>query len=683
VKRRISGHGQLLGVGPFEGYARARLSAIVKSLSRCWRQADCEWKPDRFVRILAFDMSTIDEILDIVRQRQQAGQFSQSEQLLREAVETYPDCPDFHLQLGDVLRLQDKLAEAVESLQHGIRLRPESALAHVSLGKTFARLNRAEAAVDCFRHALRLDARNVEALSGLAIALAESGRTNEAVDLFRRVLEVQPESSSAHHNLGVCLAQSNRHDEAIARFEHALRLDPDYLECEFNLANTLSDMARYEAAVSHFEKVLARRPDHVDALINYGNALTELARPRESAVYLRHATRLNPNQPMAFNNLGLALADMGRFAEAESAYEQSLTINPRQSDVLTNLGSVLKEQGRLKEAIACYQLALWFEPDAATTHWNRALAWLQMGDYERGWPEYEWRWKRKRAPKRAFREPLWDGSSLEGRTILLTAEQGLGDMLQFIRYAPMVKERGGTVVLACPAIMLPILSRCKGIDRFVSEGQPFPPFNVQAPLMSLPSIFKTTLPSVPACVPYVFCDPALVDRWRRELSRWHAFKVGIAWQGNPYHRWDHHRSTGLAPFAVLARVEGVQYFSLQRVHGLGELDSNVTRLPVETFGADFDVADGAFMDTMAVMSQLDLVITPDTALAHLAGALGVPVWVPLSAIADWRWMVDREDSPWYPTMRLFRQTELGNWPAVFEKIATELERFSKQPMAVK
>jgi hypothetical protein len=295
-----------------------------------------------------------------------------------------------------------------------------------------------------------------------------------------------------------------------------------------------------------------------------------------------------------------------------------------------------------------------------------------MGDYERGWPEYEWRWKHKRAPKRAFHEPLWDGSDLHGRTILLTAEQGLGDMLQFIRYAPMVKDRGGTVVLACPAIMLPVLSRCRGIDRFVSEGEPLPAFDVQAPLMSLPAIFKTTLATIPACVPYVFCDPGLVERWQRELSRWDVFKVGIAWQGNPFHRWGHHRSFGLAPLASLARLDGVRLFSLQRVHGLNELEVSVSQLPIETFGPEFDVSSGAFMDTMAVMRQLDLVVTPDTALAHLAGALGVPVWIPLSVIADWRWMVGRSDSPWYPTMRLFRQTELGNWLPVFEQIVAEL-----------
>jgi hypothetical protein len=251
-------------------------------------------------------------------------------------------------------------------------------------------------------------------------------------------------------------------------------------------------------------------------------------------------------------------------------------------------------------------------------------------------------------------------------------EQGLGDTLQFIRYAPLVKERGGTVLVECPASLIPLLSSCAGIDRSVPEGSALPDFQVHVPLMSLPRIFGTTLATIPSNVPYLNADERLVESWREKLRSITEFKIGIAWQGNPNHKWDRHRSIPLAQFAPLARLPGVRLVSLQKVHGTEQLKDG--HFPILDLGPDLDGSNGAFMDTAAVMKNLDLVVTTDTAIAHLAGALGVPVWVALSRIADWRWMFEREDSPWYPTMRLFRQSELGNWKPVFERMAGEVEK---------
>jgi hypothetical protein len=257
-------------------------------------------------------------------------------------------------------------------------------------------------------------------------------------------------------------------------------------------------------------------------------------------------------------------------------------------------------------------------------------------------------------------------------------EQGLGDMLQFLRYAPLVKRRGGTVLVECPGFLIPLFSRCPGIDRLIAEGAERPAFDIHVPLLSLPRLLGTTLATIPAEVPYLFADPDLVEHWGRKLNTIQGFKIGIVWQGNPHHGWDRHRSFPLAQLAPLAQVDGVQLFSLQKGAGVEQLRARAGRFPVIELATELDATGGGFMETAAIMKNLDLVITCDTATAHLAGALGVPVWVALAAIVDWRWMFQRDDSPWYPTLRLFRQTELGNWPPVFERMADEVRKRLQQ-----
>ena len=319
--------------------------------------------------------------------------------------------------------------------------------------------------------------------------------------------------------------------------------------------------------------------------------------------------------------------------------------------------------------------------------------WLTRGDFERGWPSYEWRWNQPDSIGRSFTQPFWDGSPLGGRTILLHAELGLGDTIQFIRYVPLVKERGGSVIVECQSALMKLIASAAGIDQLVARGLPLPPFKVQAPLLSLPRIFKTTLDAIPAEVPYLHPDAALVDYWRRELRTSDktpadlgpSFKIGIAWQGNPKYGHDQQRSIAFTHFARLAGVNGIQLISLQKGFGSeqlqcshhasrddGESAKPSTTAKVIDLGRRLDETSGAFMDTAAVMVNLDLVITSDTAVAHLAGALGVRVWVALPFIPDWRWLLERQDSPWYPTMRLFRQRRLGDWADVFHRIALEL-----------
>jgi hypothetical protein len=295
-----------------------------------------------------------------------------------------------------------------------------------------------------------------------------------------------------------------------------------------------------------------------------------------------------------------------------------------------------------------------------------------MGDFEQGWPEYAWRLKTQELALPPIPQPLWDGSRLNGKTILLHAEQGLGDTIHFIRYAPLVKEQGGQVVVVCPSQLTPLLASSPGIDRLVATGMLLPPFDVHAPLLSLPGIFRTNAATIPASVPYIFADPSLVQHWHHELSATPGYKVGIAWKGSSRHKKDRERSVSLEALAPLAAVPEINLFSLQVGPGREELAALGDRFRVTDLGGRFDPE--SLADAAAAIQSLDLIVTVDSALAHVAGALGTPVWVAVPFSPDWRWQLEREDSPWYPTLRLFRQRLPGQWPEVFERIAVELRK---------
>jgi tetratricopeptide (TPR) repeat protein len=514
-------------------------------------------------------------------------------------------------------------------------------------------------------------AEQIEAVVARGVALARDGRRQDAIPLFRRVLTLRPDETRVHYNLGVALAEEKNYTEALTSFQAAVHCQPDCSDAHYGLGNVLGELDRDEEAVAAYHQAIALQPDHAASLHNLGAALTRLRRGGEALVFLEQAVRLRPDCSDAHNSLGLAHREKGDYASAEASFKRALHLNPRNVDAHTNLGSVFKELGRLEEALACYTLALALDPGNATTHWNRSLAWLQMGNFQQGWTEYEWRWKRKRARPAPYAQPLWDGSPLRGRTILLHAEQGLGDMLQFVRFVPLVKELGGVVVVAAPLPVIEVLATCRGVDRTLTENQALPPFDVHAPFMSLPRLLGTTLATLPADVPYLAADPAKLERWRLRLRDVPGFKVGITWQGNPRHEWDRYRSFPLTLLEPIARIDGVTLVGLQKGSTSAQIGLIKARFPVIDLGAE--LAD--FSETAAIVKHLDLVICCDTSVAHLAGALAVPVWVALSTIVDWRWLRGRVDNPWYPTMRLFQQKRLGNWKPVFQRMARELVPF--------
>src|SRR5271166_4126010 len=599
------------------------------------------------------------------------GRLDEAVTCYQQALRLKPDYPDAHNNLGIVLEKQDKLDEAMARYQQALRLKPDYPDAHNNLGIVLEKQDKLDEAMARYQQALRLKPNYPEAHYNLGIVLARQGRLDEAVASYQQALRLKPNYPEAHNNLGTVLARQGRLDEAIASYQQALRLKPADPEAHNNLGLVLAKQDKLDEAVASYQQALRLKPNYPEAHSNLGNALQEQGRLDEAVASCQQALRLKPDSAEAHHNLGIVLAKQDKLDEAVASFQQTLRLKPDYPEAHNNLGIVLARQGRLDEAVACYQQALHLKPDYPEAHWNRSLAWLLMGRFEQGWPGYEWRWKCKEfGSLPPFHPPLWDGSPLDGRTILVHAEQGLGDTLQFIRYAPLVHQRGGRVILVCQPLLIGLLTRSPGVERLVAQGEALPEYDVHVPLMSLPGLLGTTLESVPADVPYLDAEPQLVEAWRHRLGSYPGFKVGIVWQGNPKFRLDRLRSIPLAQFAPLARVPGVHLFSLQKGPGAEQLAAVTDRFPVTDLGRRLD----DFMDTAAVLKNLDLVISVDTAIAHLAGALGIPVWVALPFVPDWRWLMDREDSPWYPSMRLFRQTRPGQWEDVFQRIAEALQR---------
>jgi Tfp pilus assembly protein PilF len=435
---------------------------------------------------------------------------------------------------------------------------------------------------------------------------------------------------------------------------------PDDVVVLHNRGITFQELRRFEDALASYELALAARPDYAEALNSRGITLYKLRRFEDALASYGQALAVRPGYAEALNNRGNTLRELRRFEDALASYEQALVVWPDYADALNNRGIILHELKRFEDALASYERALAARPGYAEAHFNLALLQLLLGDFENGWREYEWRWHvTEYAPER-LAKPDWTG----GPTILLYAEQGLGDTLQFLRYCPLVARLGGRVILRVQPALVRLAASVEGASQVIAVGAALPEFDLCRPLLSLPGRFGTKLESIPAEIPYLSADAALVERWGRDIAGTPGLKVGLTWAGNPTHKNDRNRSIRLERLRPLLDLPGVSWFSLQ----IGERSGDIARLPAGSI-TDLSARLEDFAETAAVMAHLDLVVTVDTAIAHLAGALGRKAWVLLPFSADWRWLLDREDSPWYPTARLFRQREPGGWDDVIRRVA--------------
>jgi Flp pilus assembly protein TadD len=426
-----------------------------------------------------------------------------------------------------------------------------------------------------------------------------------------------------------------------------------------NQGSALYQRRQFAEAGGCYRRALDLNPKDADAHYNLGNVLVQQENLAEAITCFRQAVRLDPNHAAAHFNLGNAYADKGLLDRAVESYRRCLQVNPNHAEAHNNLGNALQVLGQMTEAGICYEEALWLNPRFALAQLNRGHWRLLQGHFESGWSDYEQRWAAFGQSPRHLEQPRWDGSPLEGKTILVWAEQGLGDTLQFVRYLPLVKQKGGNVVLECQAALLNILTGISGADHVVATDSPLPPYDVQIPLLSVPGLFGTRTDTIPAGVPYIPLGRAARRNAGNRIPR----TIGIVWQGSMNQKADR-RSLPLAQFEPLAKLVGVQQVSLQVRPGAKQIEE--VSFPIADWGSTFNPA--SLIDLATALLKVDLVVTVDTAAAHLAGALGVPVWTLLSFGSDWRWLLHRADCPWYPTMRLFRQTKLGDWCEVIERV---------------
>ncbi|SMF43651.1 Tetratricopeptide (TPR) repeat [Azospirillum oryzae] len=512
---------------------------------------------------------------------------------------------------------------------------------------------------------------NIQQAFATALGFQQSGQAGEADRLYGEIVAADPQFAPAVNNLGLLRADAGRDWEAVALFRRALSLTPHSLNGWINLGALLVRLGRPEEGVRAYRAAIRLKSDQPALLNELGVQLERLKRPEEACDAFGRAVVLAPDDAEIANNHGAMLRMDHRVDEAAARFRRAIVLDPRYAGAYSNLGSAVKDKGIFWEALLAFRRATRLDPDFAGAHWNESLVRLLLGDFVKGWRGYEWRWKHGRlpSPQRSFERPRWDGSPLKGRRLLVYWEQGFGDVLQFVRYLPLLAQAAGgqPVYLECQRALLPVLRSLPGTIA-VETGGPLPDFDVQIPVLSLPALFGTRLETVPSRVPYLSAEPDLAARWGERLAGLSGLKVGIVWAGSPTHGNDRNRSIGLAPFARLASIPGVSLVSIQKGPTEGQAADPPGGFPLLNLSPDIK----DFADTAAIIAGLDLVVCVDTSVAHLAGALGVPVWVMVPFAPDWRWMLDRDDSPWYPTMRLFRQDRPGSWDDAMDRLERAL-----------
>ena len=525
-----------------------------------------------------------------------------------------------------------------------------------------------------FRAAVERQPDLAQAYNNLGVALEMQGKAAEAAQAYRQAIAAHPNYVEAYHNLGVACTRMRQYQTAVDCCRRAISLRPDYVDAYNGLGVALQHLDQFSEAADCFRRVAAARPDFAPAHSNLAAVLQKLGEVEAAIVHLQRAIELEPANVAAHVNLGLALKQQKKSSSAEQALQRALQLDPSCSEAHVNLGSLLECQTRSAEAEQSFSRALALDPQCAEAHIGLALSLMRRGDFIASRDHYRWRDHFEDLPKLTFAMPEWEGSPLAGRRILLREDQGAGDTIQFVRFAQQLAEDGGRVIVQTRERLMNLLRTCPGVHQVISLTDPLPECDVYALLSDLGGLTKMTMETLPAHVPYLSGDPNCAESWRAEWQDTSKLKVGINWQGDPRNKGDTERSISLSHFASLVDVPGVQLFSVQFGHGREQL----SQIPEGKQICDLGDRLGDFYQTAGLMQNLDLLITCDSSPAHLAGALGVPVWVALAQVSDWRWFHDRAYSPWYPSMRLFSQRAFGQWSDVFERIHASLAAVAAQ-----
>jgi len=615
---------------------RVLIETALQAAIAAHRSGNLTEAESRYRFVLTLDGRRFDAVHMLGIVQAQCGNLGEAERLLDDALTICPDHADACFNRGNVQLRRRSFEAALSSYDRAIALKPDHSGAHINRG----------------------------------VALFELGRFARALGSYDQALALKVDNAEVHSNRGNALSKLGRFEEALASHDRAIAINPDYADAYSNRGTVLLDLGQGTAALASHDRAIVLRPNNAEAHFHRGVALTVLGQWEAAVASYGQAIALKPDYADAIGNRGHALMHLRQFEAALASFERLIALKPDFADAHYSRGTVSFILERIDDALASFERAIALKPDFAVARSNAGLLHLLQGDFARGWDGAEWRWSSKDVIRRDFSQPLWSGDAdLAGKTILLHGEQGLGDVLQFCRYVPMVAQKGARIILEVQTVLKELMTSVDGHPQVVGAGEPLPDFECHCPLLSLPRAFKTRLESVPAAVPYLSSAQSHREKWKARMPVSKSPRVGLVWAGNPKHGNDHNRSIGLPAMQPLLAHPRAQFFSLQRELREGDADLLRRHPTLMHVGGDLET----FADTAAVVSMLDLVISVDTSVVHLAGALGRPVWILLPVVPDWRWLLDREDSPWYPTARLFRRTRSDDdWSRVLADVAREL-----------
>ena len=659
---------------PIRMHPNAQLTNLIKEGFELHRQGNLTEAKDFYQQALGIDPNCFEALQLLGALLVKTQHYLNAIEILSQALLVDSSSVACLINLGIALKELGHLEQALTSYNKSLSIEPNNADAHFNRGNVLKGLGLLDQALSSYRQAIFIDPKYLICYFYRGNLERELGLLEDALTSYNQAIAIKPDFGDAFINRGATLQELGRFEEALTSYVQAKTFSPNSPENYYNLGIVLKDLGRFEEAIASYDKALEIKPNHAEAYSNRGNALKDLGRFEEALASYDKALEIKPNYAEGHSNRGVALQELGILDQALASHRTAISINPNFAEAYSNQGFTLQEIGRLEDALLSYDKAISIDPNCRDAHWNKSICQLLGGDFKNGWQAYEWRWRNKDSSAikkhRNFPQPLWLGDTpLEGKTILLYAEQGLGDTIQFSRYAPLVAELGAKVLLEVQPTLAPLLKGLNGTSQVLANGEKLPQFDYQCPLLSLPLAFKTNLYNLPAPASYIKVNTAKVARWQKILGSKTLPRIGLVWSGSTTHKNDRNRSLSLEKLTRYL-PNHYEYISLQKELRAGEQQLLARHHKIRHFGHALK----DFSDTAALCELMDFIISIDTSVAHLAGTLNIPTWLLLPYSPDWRWLLDRSDSPWYPSMHLFRQTKIGVWEDVLEKVVSSLDK---------
>lgn len=638
------------------------------------------------------------------------GKINEAKNLYLSLLAAYSSSPRLLNNLAMIECQQGYFEPGLEYLEKSLAIDPNQFSVYGNRGAALFALNRFDEAYTNYNIGIALNSNYAEAYYNRGILHEKYDRHQEALADYDKAIELKPSYAKAYNNRGNVYKALKRYEEALSSYEYAIKLNPHHAEAHYNRGVILNELKRYQDAFNSYHQAIALKDNYVDAYNNCGNVVMELKRFEEALTCFQKAIEINPNYAYAYNGQGNvlmelkrfdeallsyekaialnsqspdphngksnALQELKRFDDAVTGYEKAIALNPASADTYANRGLAMQGMKNFDEALQNFDKAIELNPEMADPYWNKALLRILMGEYEEGWQLYEYRRHRsgKQESYPIYDQPLWLGQeSIADKILYIYPEQGLGDFIQFCRYVPLVEKLGAKVILKVPNPLYAMIKTMGLNAKIVRNDEKVDEFDFHCPIMSLPLAFKTTVETIPNNIPYLYSDQFKKSYWERKFAyASNSLKVGLVWSGSKDHKKDHDRSLRLEQLAPILDLP-VTFYSLQKE--VREQDK-ITLSKLNQIQEDHEELND-FSDTAAMVDCLDLIISVDTSVAHLAGAMGKNVWILISYLPDYRWMLDRDDTPWYPTARLFRQPNVGDWDNAILNVRSALEKLLK------